>query len=60
MSLLWSVIFLQSSPIFVSWAVFLTKLLTLGVLFSAAVNVEVVTEPLIFGILFSISLILAV
>ena len=60
MSLLWSVIFLPSSPIFVSWAVFLTKLLTLGALFSAAVNVEVVTEPLIFGILFSSSLILAV
>ena len=34
----------------------MTKLLTLGILFSAAVNAEVVTKPLILGILPSISL----
>ena len=43
------------SDIFVS--VFLTKLLTSGILFSTAVNAELVAKPLILGILLSISLI---
>ena len=38
---------------------FLNKVLTLGVLFSTAVNVEVVAEPLILRIVPSISVILA-
>ena len=42
-----------------SQSVFLTKLLTLGILFATAVDAEVVTKPLILGILFSNSLILA-
>ena len=37
---------------------FLTKLLTSGILFSAAVNAELVAEPLRLGILLSISVIL--
>ena len=37
---------------------FLTKLLTSGILFSTAVNAEVVAKPSILGILLSISLIL--
>ena len=37
---------------------FLTKHLTSGILFSTAVNAELVTKPLILGILPSISLIL--
>ena len=37
---------------------FLTKLLTLGILFSTAVNAELVAKPLILGILPSISVIL--
>ena len=37
---------------------FLTKLLTFGILFSTAVNAELVAKPLILGILFSISVIL--
>ena len=37
---------------------FLTKLLTLGILFSTAVNAEVVVKPSILGILLSISFIL--
>ena len=36
-----------------------TKLLTPGILFSTAVNTELVGNPLILGILFSISVILA-
>ena len=38
---------------------FLTKLLTFGLLFSTAVNAELVANPVILGILFSISAILA-
>ena len=38
---------------------FLTKLPTLTILLLAAVNAEVVAKPLIFGVLFSNSLILA-
>ena len=36
----------------------MTKLLSPGVLFSTAVNAEVAAEPLILGILFSMSVIL--
>ena len=35
------------------------KLLTSGILFSAAVNAELVAKPVVVGILFSISVILA-
>ena len=38
---------------------YLTKLLTLGILFSTTANAELVAKPLILGILFSISVILA-
>ena len=38
---------------------FLSKLLPSGILFSTAVNAKFVAKPLILGILFSISLILA-
>ena len=38
---------------------FLTKLMTLGILFSTAVNAELVARPVILGILPSISVILA-
>ena len=38
----------------------MTKLLILGIVFSSAVNAEVVAKPLILSILFSISVILAV
>ena len=38
---------------------FLTKLLTLGILFSSAVNAVFVAQVLVFGILFSNSLIFA-
>ena len=41
------------------YCVFLTKLLTFGILFSTAVNAELVGNPVILGILFSISVILA-
>ena len=37
----------------------MTKLLTSGILFSTAVNAELVANPVILGILFSISVILA-
>ena len=37
---------------------FLTKLLTFGILFSTAVNAELVAKPLILGIVPSISVIL--
>ena len=37
---------------------FLPKPLTLGILFSTAVNAELVAKPLMQGILFSISVIL--
>ena len=39
---------------------FLTKALTFGVLFSTAVNAELVAKPLILGNLFSMSVILEV
>ena len=45
--------------ILASQSVFWTKLLILGVLYSTVVDVELVTEPVILGILLSISLILA-
>ena len=41
------------------WFFFLTKLLTLGILFSNAVNAASAAKPLTLGILFSISTILA-
>ena len=39
-------------------ACFLTKLLTLGILFSTAVNAELVAKPLMLGISPSVSVIL--
>ena len=58
-SWLCSVIFFSISLIFVLESVFfLTKLLTLGYLFSTAVNAEFVAKPLILSTSFSISLIL--
>ena len=53
LSCLWLVIFFSSSLIFVTKSVFLTKLLTLGILFPTAVNAEVVNKWLILAILFS-------
>ena len=47
------------SPIFALESVFLTKLLTSGILFSTAVNVELVAKSVILGILLSISVTLA-
>ena len=44
---------------FVLQSVFVTKLLTFCILFSTAVNAELVANPVILGILFSISVILA-
>ena len=41
------------------YSLFLTKLLTSGTLFSTTVNAAFVSKPLLIGILFSISLILA-
>ena len=38
---------------------FFTRLLTLEILFSTAINAELVAKPVILGILFSISVILA-
>ena len=38
-------------------SVFVTRLVTPGILFSTAVNAELVARPVIVGILFSISLI---
>ena len=58
LSCLWAVSFFSSSLIFVSYSVFLTKLLAIGISFSTADNAEVVTKPPILGILFSNSLIL--
>ena len=58
LSWFWSVISFSISLTFVSTSVSLTKLLTLEILFSRAVNAEVVAKPLILGILPSISLIL--
>ena len=45
--------------IFLCYSVFFTKLLTLGILFSTAVNAESVAKPVILGILLSISVVLA-
>ena len=42
-----------------SKSVFVTKLLTSGILFSTAVNAELVPRPAILGIFLSISVILA-
>ena len=39
--------------------IMITKLLTLGILLSTAVNAELVAKPVILGILLSISVILA-
>ena len=50
---------LSMCDILASQSVFWTKLLILGVLYSTVVDVELVTEPVILGILLSISLILA-
>ena len=50
---------LSICDILASQSVFWTKLLILGVLYSTVVDVELVTEPVILGILLSISLILA-
>ena len=44
---------------FVLWSDFVTILLTFGILFSTAVDAELVANPVILGILFSISVILA-
>ena len=52
-SWLWSVSFFSSSLIFVSKFIFLTKLLTLGILFSTADNSVFVTKLLTSGVLFS-------
>ena len=43
---------------FTYFCVFFTKLLTSGILFSTAVNAELVAKPVILGILLSISVIL--
>ena len=48
--------FFSISVIFVSWPVFLIKLLTLRILFSTAVNVVFVAKLLTSGILFSNSM----
>ena len=50
LSWLWSVVFFSTSLILCHSHLFLTRLLTFGILFSAAVNAEVVAEPLIFSI----------
>ena len=50
LSWLWPVRFFSSSLIFVSWSVLLTKLLTLGILFSTAVNAVFVAKLLTSGI----------
>ena len=49
-SCLWSVIFVWISLTFVAKSVFLTKLLTFGILFSAGVKTEVIAKPQIIGI----------
>ena len=50
--------FLFSFTYFCVTICFLTKLLTSGILFSTAVDAELVAKPLIIGILPSISVIL--
>ena len=47
------------SNISASYSVFLSKLLTLGILFSTAVNAALEAKPLIVGTLSSISVMLA-
>ena len=47
------------SDIFASYSVFLTRLLTLSILFSTAVNAALVVKPEIRGILLSILIVLA-
>ena len=51
--------FLSIYDIFASWFVFLTRLLTFGILFLIALMTAVVAKPLILDILSSISPILA-
>ena len=58
LSWLWSVTFFLILVIFVSYSVFLIKLLTSGILFSTAVNVVFVAKLLTPGILPSTSVIL--
>ena len=50
LSWLWSVIFFPVPLIFVLWSVFLTKLLTLGILFWTAVRAVLVAKLEILGI----------
>ena len=50
--------FFSISDIFVLESVFVTKLLTFDILFPTAVNAELVANPVILGIIFSISVIL--
>ena len=50
---IWSVIFFSMSLTFALQSVFLTKLLTLGILFSTVVNAFFAAKLLISGILFS-------
>ena len=50
-SQLWLLNLFSVSVIFVLWSVFLTKLLTLGILVSAVVNANVVAKLLMSGIL---------
>ena len=47
------------SNIFASYSVFLTRLITLGILFSIAVNAAVVIKPEMLGILPFIPILLA-
>ena len=51
LSWLWSATLFSISPMFVLQSAFLTQLITLGILFSIAVNAEVVAKPLTLGIL---------
>ena len=53
LSSLWSVSFFSSSVIFVSKFAFLSKLLTLGILFPTAVNAAFVAKLLTSGLLLS-------
>ena len=55
----WSVLFFSISLIFVLYLVFLTKLLTLGILFSTAVRAVVVANLAMLGIFFLTSFDLA-
>ena len=53
LSWLWSLSLFSISVMFVLYSVFLTKLLTLGILFSKVFNAVFVAKLLISGILFS-------